>query len=516
MSLRRRFLAATSSCKNSNNKNKNNKKPNEDHLRQLLELFPTGDPNYFRWCLDHYEDRPVERIAEKIVIEQGGHFPQRPSANTNYLNACLRILALDIFPDCDVSFLRDQLLRFTFAHVEQVVESRLTSNDGPWPERLEYGQMDPSDGIRTDQYKRQAESQLIHDFPQVWKSSIRAVLVENNWDYLKSHDQLKEMGSGDFWKTLKNLFSHWSSSFIPDRHEEITDDDLKQQLREQERGRVAAQVEQDRVYADEVVNREEYERLMTCGCCYGDDFTFEQLIFCSEGEHGFCHECVRRFVCEGLFGQGSLRGQPRIACISSSDECQGSFSNVLLQTRVLSADIWMAYENSLLESYCQEIKEESGGQSILQCCRCPYFELDNSTRPLREALLSCTQHNRFLRIITTWLMSWQSLKLAHDKVARSRRGILFNCGNPKCKTVTCLECQRPVRGAHKCWEKETTGLRLYIEKAMVDAVKRTCPNCFLSFQKSDGCNKIVCRCGYSMCYVCRKDIGKGKQNETVQ
>jgi len=41
---------------------------------------------------------------------------------------------------------------------------------------------------------------------------------------------------------------------------------------------------------------------------------------------------------------------------------------------------------------------------------------------------------------------------------------------------------------------------------MADAVKRTCPVCHVSFIKSEGCNKLVCVCGYVMCYVCRKDI----------
>ena len=37
-------------------------------------------------------------------------------------------------------------------------------------------------------------------------------------------------------------------------------------------------------------------------------------------------------------------------------------------------------------------------------------------------------------------------------------------------------------------------------------MKRTCPNCNLSFVKSEGCNKLVCLCGYSMCYVCREGL----------
>ncbi|QSL67160.1 hypothetical protein MERGE_001549 [Pneumocystis wakefieldiae] len=61
---------------------------------------------------------------------------------------------------------------------------------------------------------------------------------------------------------------------------------------------------------------------------------------------------------------------------------------------------------------------------------------------------------------------------------------------------------------HKCFEKELDGLRLYVEREMANAVKRTCPVCNLSFVKSDGCNKLICQCGYVMCYICRKNIKK--------
>ncbi|KAG2228520.1 hypothetical protein INT48_007793 [Thamnidium elegans] len=477
----------------------------EQHVQQLLALFPKGDPEYFQSCLEHYIENPVENVAEKIIHHLGGHYPQLPiptQPHDNRLNACLRILALDLFPDCDISYLRELIFGFRYAHIEQAVDTLLTI--GKWPERLDYGKMDPCEEIRSERYKSQAQIQLIQDFPQIWKSSIRAVLAENNWDYLKCYDQLKEMGSGGFWNTLRNFFFHWSSSSssssIRLKNQAVTDFYLKQQLNALKQRSIDLQLQLDENFAHKInlIEYTDQNQLMTCDCCYGD-YTFEKLSFCSEGNHSFCHTCLVHYMSEGLFGQGELRGKASIQCISSTDECHGSFPSTTLK-KVLPGDMWTAYENSLLDGGMDDHQR-------IQCCVCPYFELDESTKPLAATLVYASQ---LIQNISRWIM-WDiknDLEIAYQRVSTARRGALFKCRNSACNTLTCLQCRRPVRGAHTCWEKETDGLRLYVEKAMADAVKRTCPNCSLSFQKSYGCNKIVCKCGYAMCYVCRKDIGK--------
>lgn len=98
----------------------------------------------------------------------GGHYPQLPipsQSHDNRLNASLRILALDLFPNCDVSYLRELVMNFGYAHIEQAVDILLAT--AKWPERLNYGRMDVSEGIRSDKYKKQAQAQLIQDYPQV-------------------------------------------------------------------------------------------------------------------------------------------------------------------------------------------------------------------------------------------------------------------------------------------------------------------------------------------------------------
>jgi hypothetical protein len=306
------------------------------------------------------------------------------------------------------------------------------------------------------------------------------------------------MGSGGFWNTLRNFFMHWStSSSSLLEHDSITDKDLNQQLKELQKRVVDKQLYDDELIAHKInlLEYTEQNQLITCDCCYGD-YTFEQLSFCSEASHSFCHACLTHFISEGLFGQGSLRGQPIIQCISSTDDCKGCFLTSTLK-KILTSDIWMAYENSLLD----------GIHSRIQCCSCSYFELDESTKSFESI-----NTNKLIQFISRWIMvlelfcvlftlkntvnnwifflfifslQWFSffkwdmksdLEIAYQRVAKNRRGATFQCKNENCKTLTCLECQRPVRGAHTCWEKETDGLRLYVEKAMADAVKRTVNN----------------------------------------
>ena len=189
------------------------------------------------------------------------------------------------------------------------------------------------------------------------------------------------MGSGGFWNTLRNFFMHWSihtgssSSFLSDNDHSITDVDLNQQLKELQQRLIDKQLVNDESIAHKLnlLEYTEQDQLITCDCCYGD-FTFEALSFCSEGNHSFCHSCLTHFISEGLFGQGALRGQPRIHCISSTDDCKGCFLTTTLK-KVLTTDIWMAYENSLLDN-------SMDNNHRIQCCRCPYFELDESTKPL--------------------------------------------------------------------------------------------------------------------------------------
>lgn len=67
-------------------------------------------------------------------------------------------------------------------------------------------------------------------------------------------------------------------------------------------------------------------------------------------------------------------------------------------------------------------------------------------------------------------------------------------------------CQEPSHIPLRCDQVEKSGetaMRKFIESRMSEAMLRTCANCNRKFYKTEGCNKMTCICGKTMCYLCR-------------
>ncbi|GAA5924688.1 hypothetical protein JCM3775_005445 [Rhodotorula graminis] len=80
-----------------------------------------------------------------------------------------------------------------------------------------------------------------------------------------------------------------------------------------------------------------------------------------------------------------------------------------------------------------------------------------------------------------------------------------------CRASSSSSSDAAASGAEPASEQEQAeeSLRLAVERAMSDAVKRDCGRCGAALQKETGngaCNKVVCRCGFIYCHACRREI----------
>jgi len=290
---------------------------------------------------------------------------------------------------------------------------------------------------------------------------------------------------------------------------------------------------------------EDNEAMFECECCYVS-YTFEQITHCDTSSHFICFNCISHAANEALFGQGWARNisheKLTIRCLApSTDECLGCIPIAMVK-RAMSfksgdGQTWHKLENRIASENMTK-----SGMPLMQCPCCTYAEADEaSDLELRNALFFAqfaTDHAirsfklRFsfsippllafltfcgaavfypliyLAVILSSFITPNDFAASRLRVTRRRRGLKFWCRAPTCKAVSCSLCFARWVDPHVCHETTTMSLRHAIEAATTSAVKRTCPKCQLSFVKSSGCNKLVCNCGYAMCYVCRNEIGK--------
>lgn len=207
------------------------------------------------------------------------------------------------------------------------------------------------------------------------------------------------------------------------------------------------------------VNEEQYQKdgqLIECGCCCGD-FAFEEMTQCSDG-HLFCKECLVKYAQEAVFGSG----RSELSCMDGSCTC--AFPNVELE-KVLP-------ENILCKYYERQAEEAVAATCADELVRCPFCNF--------PALL--------------------------DKEVS-----LFSCPNPRCRKESCRKChvvwkEHAGKTCEQVLERDEIRLRVAIEEKMSAARIRKCHKCSTGLVKSEGCNRMSCRCGAFMCYLCREPI----------
>ena len=420
--------------------------------------------------------------------------------------------------------------------------------------------------FRSDSYKKAAKQVLYQEFRNLSHSSIKAVLAEQNFSYALSRPVLQHISSQSWRFSFSSLWTKRTPSSIAGEHPFIVwqagaasdgrgtpglkrtgSAQLNQELYDLFVAPVLANQRQTLLAGDFAlatkVNRKEADEageLFDCECCYSS-VTFEQLSTCDDGCHQLCFECVRRTVSEALFGQGWARTvdleRSTVRCFApTTHDCQGIIPSTILRIALSQG----AEKEDTWNEFQERAASEALFKSRLPLQRCPfcsYVEADETPKPRRRKAMAVFHRTTtrtsiafqwiimvvvaalliftiplvlFASVVWLFIQIWPSaqdiLAASWARVYKQRSGLKFKCRNPSCSKTSCVKCLAVWRDPHICFENEKTSLRTAIESSATAAVKRTCPNCMLSFVKSSGCNKLVCNCGYTMCYICRQGI----------
>ncbi|CAK7269943.1 hypothetical protein SEPCBS119000_003832 [Sporothrix epigloea] len=295
-----------------------------------------------------------------------------------------------------------------------------------------------ADRFRTPTYQKAAKALASHEFRGLSKSTIYAVLAEQNYAYLDARQALVQMSSKSWRFTISSLFlrrkpvthseaeNHplivWKSSgqgsILPtikatgsaelDRELYMA---LVAPLRAQQR---AAQEETDHTLAS-ALNTAEAEAAgatYECSCCF-TTATFEEVTSCSsgsssnsnsetkhhgqdadDGAHIICFRCVQHLAREAVFGQGwartvdTTRGTLWCPAVvpCSSNGCGGIIPVDHLHHALLAekrgADTLRHLERRLASHSLV-----GSGLPLVRCPFCEYAEVDDIYVPLHESTL---------------------------------------------------------------------------------------------------------------------------------
>lgn len=425
------------------------------------------------------------------------------------------------------------------------------------------------ENFRREEYKNAARSALYQEFRTLHKSTVDAAAAKNNYSYTRSRTVLQGIEAKSWKQSLRNIFNKrkrpteesfnehymlvWSpaadgcGSAVPTLRE-TTDFELDQELEEkvlapvlewqkskQEKADLALAIRTNEIEARNA------EAVYECECCF-HEATFEQIATCTSGGHICCFNCLCRAVNEALYGQSWNRNidheRGLIRCLAPSPDqaCSGCIPIDIAQRAIMQGigtQHWLQFELNLA-------KEALGKSRLpfIYCPFCSYAEIDDHgvvvhysqyrlvtshimksfllfmlaliLFPPLEVLIVCHQifsqgnQPHVATMISISLMGLYNLKY------RTRR---FLCRNPLCALPSCISCGKIWCDPHICHESTAVSLRTTIESACTAAVKRTCPQCGLGFIKESGCNKLTCRCGYTICYICRQALGPASGGE---
>jgi hypothetical protein len=429
---------------------------------------------------------------------------------------------------------------------------------------LDHGSLENEDLFRGQSYKKAVKQVFYQEFKNLSHSAIRGVLAEHNFSYTLTRPVLQQLSSRSWRFSLTSFWtkrgptntaeSHpyvaWQTETDPEGRaipalKRTGNEELDHELYGLFVRPTITKRRIDRLITDwlaavevNVAEAEEAEALFDCECCY-TSVPFENIATCNDGCHYLCLDCIRRTVNEALYGQGWARtadlSRSTVRCFAT-DECHGSMPGDIVRRALTqgsnTADAWNVFQARITSETLLQ-----SGLPLQRCPFCSYAEIDEPPKtrlrhPMAIWHYLTTRSNPatqiiFMSIFTALILFtipllilsaiiWVVFRLVPParkiiaksivRIQRHRRGLRFRCQNPSCLQVSCTRCTALWRDPHACFESEKSSLRHAIEASATAAVKRTCPKCMLSFVKSSGCNKLVCNCGYTMCYICRNEI----------
>lgn len=429
---------------------------------------------------------------------------------------------------------------------------------------LVHGNRVPEDELfRSDTYKRAVKTTLSLEFRSLSRSAIEGVLAEVNFSYIRARPTLRDLSQKSWRATFGSIFP-FKKKKEKDGHpllvwQRVTDGDptpslketgcaeLDRELHENFLAPLLVQKREDQENGDLRMAHElneseakDFDALYECDCCLSD-ITFEQISTCSVASHIICFDCIRRTTHEALFGQGWNKSidheKSSLRCLAPVKEgvCEGSLDSLVVKRAILDEKAGMETYNKFETRLASEALMKSQ-LHLVSCPFCSYAEVDPVYHPTRKRMTWRFRRPHMitavfiiiilLDIIPLLLLPIIAILFFNPSVPISifsaslrnlslkTRTQRFTCSNPSCRRQSCITCHKHWRDPHVCHEPLLLSLRTTVEAARTAAIKRTCPRCGLSFVKSSGCNKLICVCGYSMCYLCRRALGPPLQAAT--
>jgi len=297
-----------------------------------------------------------------------------------------------------------------------------------------------------DLYKKHALYQLRKKYSAVHHSIIEKALEDSNNHFVPASKKIEKMSPKKGKK---------KQAPVPKRPSDVDLTFLKEYVYSKLEAQIRRHQEKlEARHTKAVEAARKTGGLFDCQCCFDGDCLLTEVAMCEEG-HMFCKDCIKR-------GSGVQIGDQKtqISCLT---DCGSTFPLAVLQ-----ANLAPTVFSRLLQRRQLEEVQAAGFEDLVQCPACNFATI--MPDPL-------------------------------DKIV--------HCQNPECGKETCRLCREDNHIPLTCDEVEKdsdVADRVKLENAMTDAMLRSCVACQKKFFKEDGCNKMKCSCGATMCYLCRKPV----------